>query len=153
MRRSIILATVAAAAGALATAVWAQTPTETPFPSPKIPGVFVASQTFLADGTATNFAARGTTVSFRVFAGAGNTGKVLTDKDVKYAYVKVPGQPNVKLTFKTNGFWVWTGTWTVPADYPLGLVQFAVRFKTTNKQYGNFVQFPVVTSQLTVTRA
>ena len=69
---------------------------------------------------------RGSTVVFKVFAADAKSKNVLTADDVKYAYVKIPGQPNVKLTYvapTTRNGTNFTGTWTVPADYPTGLVQ------------------------------
>jgi hypothetical protein len=149
--------TVVAAGSATALAV---IPGETPFPSPTITDIFVASQTVtgptspLGDGVLTNFYPRGSTVVFKVFAAATKTGNILTQADVRYAYVSIPGQPNVKLAYSAPAKAsspAWSATWTVPADYPTGLVKFAVRFKTTDKRYGTFVQIPVTTSQLTVT--
>ena len=95
---------------------------------------------------------------FRAFAGQSKTGKVLTADDTKYFYVTIPGQPNVKLTYKPVSkkvlpAWNWTATWTIPADYPLGLVAFKVLLSTKADQRGSFVQIPVGTSQLTVTKA
>jgi len=163
MRRKIavLVAGVAAVTAVSATAL-AVTPGEIPFPSPKIESVFVSTHTVtgptssLGAGVLTNYYPRGGTVVFRVFAAETKSGKVLTAEDVKYAYVKIPGQANVKLTYTAQvkkGDPTWLGTWTVPADYPTGLVQFVTRFRTTGKQYGNFVQIPVVTSQLTVTKS
>ena len=40
----------------------------------------------------------------------------------------------------------------IPADYPTGLVNFTVYLKTKTGAYGSFVQIPVLTSQLTVTK-
>lgn len=162
MRRKIavLVAGVAAVTAVSATAL-AVTPGETPFPSPTVENVFVATHTVtgpsssLGAGVLTNYYPRGGTAVFQVFAAETKTGKVLTAEDVKYAYVAIPGQPSVKLTYTAQvkkSDPTWLGTWTVPADFPTGLVQFAVRFRTTGKQYGNFVQIPVATSQLTVTK-
>jgi hypothetical protein len=164
MKRAIVILVVALCAAAVTASVWAQTPGETPFPSATVKGVFVSSQTVTAPGdpagagVMTNFFPRGATVAFRAFAGQIKTGKVLTGDDVRYFYVQIPGQPNVKLAytapFKPNdpaARFPWTGTWTVPADFPLGIVDFKVLLQTKSKFYGSFVQMPVVTSQLTVT--
>jgi hypothetical protein len=160
MRRksSVLVAGIAAIAIASATAL-AVTPGETPFPSPTIVTLFVSANTVtgpgdaLGEGVLSNFFPRGSTVVFKVFAADAKSGKVMTADDVKYAYVKIPGQSNVKLTYSaptvSNGP-NFTGTWTVPAAYPAGLVNFTVRFRSTTKLYGNFVQVPVATSQLTV---
>jgi hypothetical protein len=162
MRRKIavLVAGVAAVAVVSATAL-AVIPGETPFPSPKIESVFVSTHTVtgpaspLGANVLSNYYPRGSTVVFKVFAADTKSGKVLTADDVKYAYVVIPGQPNVKLTYTapvTKDNTTWLGSWTVPADYPTGLVQFVTRFRTTGKLYGNFVQLPVATSQLTVTK-
>ena len=69
--------------------------------------------------------APGATVVFRAYAVDGKTRKVIAAKDVKYFYVKIPNQPNVKLTYNAQAPGAtprmpWSGTWTVPAAYPLG---------------------------------
>ena len=87
---------------------------------------------------------------------ATKTGKILTAADVKYAYVKLPDGTKVKLSYKEPAKTTdpaWSGTWTIPATYTPRMVEFVVRFRTKDKQYGNFVQIPVATSQLTVTAA
>jgi len=158
MRRTISILAVGVTAVAVTAVGGAQTPTEVPFPSPKVVQYFVSTQTSTSTGVLSNFFAQGSTVEFRAFAGQTKTGKILTGDDVKYFYVKLPGQPNVKLTYaptaaKVLPAWLWKATWTIPADYPLGLVQFKVLLKTKADQYGSFVQIPVVTSQLTIKKA
>ena len=74
---------------------------------------------------------------------------------MKYFYVKIPNQPNVKLKYDpkapgANGQYAWTGTWAVPASYPTGLVEFKVLVKSEAKRLGSFVQMPVMPSQLTI---
>ena len=162
MRRkfAVLAAGIAAVAAVTATAL-AVVPGETPFPSPTIVSLFVTTNTVtgpgstLGEGVASNFFPRGGTVVFKVFAGDAKSKKVLSGDDVKYAYVKIPGAETVKLTYVAptarNGT-NFTGQWTVPADYPLGLVNFTTRFQSKDKQYGNFVQLPVATSQLTITK-
>jgi hypothetical protein len=156
----MILGTLALALTAVA--AWAAIPGETPFPSQTISTVFVSSSTVtaptspLGPGVLTNHYPRGATVVFRVFAGATKTGKILTGADVKYAYVKLPDGTKIKLTYRepvNTTDPAWSGTWTIPASYTPQIVEFVVRFRTKDKQYGNFVQIPVSTSQLTVTAA
>lgn len=158
MRRTIAILAVGVTAVAVTAVGGAQTPTEVPFPSPKVVQYFVSTQTSTSAGALSNYFAQGSTVEFRAFAGQSKSGKILTGDDTKYFYVKVPGQPNIKLTYtpsaaKVLPAWLWKATWTIPADYPLGLVQFKVLLKTKADQYGSFVQIPVSTSQLTVTKA
>jgi len=159
MRRRIIILVAGLALVGVTAPAWSQAPTETPFPSPKM-NIFVAAQTVTAPssslgvGVLTNYYAQGSTVVFRMFAGDNNTRRVLTDGDLKWAAVVIPGQPSVKLTYSTGNLqWPWTGEWKIPADFAPGIVPIKVVVKTTTKQYGGFVQIPVVTSMLTVTKA
>jgi hypothetical protein len=161
MRRTPVILVGVVASAVLAAGVWAAAG-ETPFPSPTISGVFVASHTVtapsspLGGGQLATYFPQGSTVVFQVFAGATKSGKILTGDDVKYAYVKLPDGTSVKLTYaepKKTTDPAWSGTWTVPAAYPVGTVNFTVRFQTKDKKYGNFVQIPVETSQLHVTKA
>ena len=82
--------------------------------------------------------------------------RCIAAKDVKYFYVTIPNQPNVKLSYNAQAPGAsprmpWSGTWTVPAAYPLGLVDFKILIKLEAKRKGQFVQMPVSSSQLTVT--
>lgn len=140
----------------------AAVPGETPFPSQTIESVFVSSRTVtapsspLGPGVLTNFYPRGATVVFQVFAGETKTGKILTGADVRYAYVKLPDGTKIKLSYSEPANTTdpgWSGTWTIPSGYTPQVVNFVVRFRTKDRQYGNFVQIPVSTSQLTVTAA
>ena len=164
MKRLLVVAGVLVGTAALVAPILAQTPPpEVPFPSPKA-DVFIAAETVTAPGSPlgagvqTSLFARGASVVFHAYAGDTKSGRIFTDKDVKYFYVTIPGQPNLKLAFSkqgtaTSSAWMWTGTWTVSADYPLGLVPFRVLVKTNAKRYGSFQQAPVATAQLTVTKA
>ena len=119
-------------------------------------GKSVAELMGIGAGILTNFYPRGSTVEFQVFVAATKTGQILTANDVKYAYVKFPDGTTVKLTYKEPARTTdpaWTGTWTIPATQPTQVISFTVRFQTKDKKYGNFVQIPVATSQLTVTAA
>ena len=160
MKRLLAVAAVMLGTAALVAPALAQAPPpEVPFPAAKA-SVFVYADTVTAPGNAlgadvrTNYFAQGASVVFRAFAGDTKTGRILTDKDVKYFYVTIPGQPNLKLTYSKQGTaWLWTGTWTVPATYPLGMVAFRVLVKTNAKRYGSFQQAPVATAMLTITKA
>lgn len=156
MRRFIIIAALGAAAAVAVTAV-AQAPAERPFPSPKVEGAFVRVATWTSkdSGFLTNFFPQGAEVSFRMFVGDNKTKLSMTDKDLQFAKVLIPGQPDVKMTYtNSDPQYPWTGSWTVPADFKPGLVSFEASIKTKkSKAYGNFVQIPVATSQLTITAA
>ncbi len=155
MRKTLALAAALGAAATITAAAPAADPIVTPFPAPQVGQVFIAAQTVTADGAASNYFAPGATVIFRAYAVDGKTHKLLGPKDVKYFYVAIPGQPNVKLKHNAKApgatsRLAWTGTWTIPATYPAGIVGFKVLVKSEAKRYGQFVQFPVSTAQLTV---
>jgi hypothetical protein len=130
---------------------------ETPFPAPTVQQVFIAAQTVTAERALITQIAPGATVVFRAYAVDGKTRKVIAAKDVKYFYVTIPNQPNVKLRYNAQSPGAsprmpWSGAWTVPAAYPVGLVDFKILIKLEAKRKGQFVQLPVTTAQLTVTR-
>jgi hypothetical protein len=154
MKRILTPAFVALAAVVLVRVAVADT---IPFPAVHSGDVFVIAQTVTTDGAMSDYFAPGSTVVFRAYAVDGKTHKVLTGSAVKYFYVKIPNQSNVKLKYGpkapgASGQYAWTGTWAVPADYPLGLVQFKVLVKSKAKRLGSFVQMPVATSQLTISK-
>jgi hypothetical protein len=159
MRRklAVLAAGVAAVAAVTATAL-AVVPGETPFPSPTTMELMVTANTTngsAPDAIHTSRFLHNATVFFHVFAASVKTKQVLTAEDVRYAFIRIPNQPNVQLTYraptKRNGA-NFVGTWQVPTTYPLGLVNFTVRFQTRDRQFGNFVQIPVETSQLTIVK-
>ena len=164
MRRTMLFLAVGVTAAVAVAVGGAQTPTETPFPSPKVVQYFVSAQTVSGPGASEGAGvladgfAQGSTVVFRATAGETKTGTLVTEQAAKYFYVKIPGQPNAKLTYKAPAKkgvrvqWTWSGSWTIPADYALGIVAFKVLVTTKSKQIGSFVQMPVATSQLTVTK-
>lgn len=166
MKRLLIAAVAALGAAALATAVFAaEGPPSWP---PGKAQVFIAADTATAPssfgnvpaqvGRLENFFPRTAGVLFRMYAVDLKTKKVLTGKDVKYAYVVIPGQPNLKLTYGKVGTAsgapeLWTGVWSIPPDYPLGIVNFRILVKTNAKRVGSFQQTPVSAAQLTVLKA
>jgi hypothetical protein len=154
MRKFLLLAAAVGTAATITAAAPAADPI-TPFPSPTVGQVFVAAQTVTSTGATSNYFAPGATVIFRAYAVDGKTHKFMAAKDVKYFYVTIPNQPNVKLRFDpaatgATGRLPWTGTWTVPASYPEGVVGFKILIKTNAKRIGQFVQMPVSSAQLTV---
>ncbi len=126
-----------------------------PFPSAKAGPVFVAAQTVTGDGTMRNYFVPGDTVVFRAYAIDTKTKKLVAAKNVRFFYVKLPGQANVKLSYDpsapgaTKGM-PWVGAWTIPASYSSGTVAVDVRIKLTSHRTGQFVQIPVNAAQLTV---
>ncbi len=152
MKKILVLALAALAAVAVGRSAYADT---IPFPSAHAGDIFVIAHTTTTAGVMSDYFAPGNTVVFRAYAVDGKTRKVLTAKDVVYFYVKIPGQPNVKMKYTpkaaaASGQYAWTGSWSVPADYALGTVNFKVLVKSKAKRTGSFVQMPVVTSQLTI---
>lgn len=88
---------------------------------------------------------RGERPVLRIFGVETETGAALTPENVKYAYVKIPGLPNVKLNWGPHGSgtarsWFWTAGWDVAVDYPLGVLAFKVVFKTESGKFGIYTQ-------------
>ena len=157
MKRILIAAVMAVAALAFAFSALADSQPVTPFPAVHSGDVFVIGQTVQTDGAINSWFAPGATVTFRGYAVDGKTHKALTGQMVKYFYVTIPNQPNVKLQFTptskmASGRYQWTGSWIVPADYPLGMVPFKMLVKADAGRRGSFVQMPVATSMLTVSK-
>jgi len=132
-----------------------------PFPSGKVLDLFVAAQTVAPDGSMGNIFKHGDTVIFRAYAADPATKKVVAQKDIRYFYVTIPGQPNVKLTYSPTAPGAskglpWTGSWVVPASYPLGavaykvLVQAAAKSKDGKQRKGQFVPMPVSSAVLQI---
>ena len=156
LKRSLTLVALAVGAAISGSTASAAIPGQTPFPAEKIGDVFAAAQTATTDGTVSDYFTPGSTVVFRAYAIDRKLHKVLGAGDVKYFYVTIPTQPNLKLKYdpKATGataLMPWIGTWTVPATYAAGRVDFKVFVKTNAKRKGQFVQLPVEASQLTIT--
>jgi hypothetical protein len=152
MRKLVLALALPLAVAAFPTPAFA----DSPFPAPKVLEVFVAAQTVTPDRAVITQVAPGGTVIFRAYAVDAKTKKVMTAKDVKYFYVTIPNQPNVKLTYNpqapgATAKMAWTGRWTVPSTYSAGIVGFKILIKIDAKRHGQFVQMPVATAQLTVT--
>ena len=97
MKRISILGAVVGVALAVTLSASAATPV--PFPSPTVKQVFVAGQTVTTDGSLSSWFTPGSTVVFRAYAVDPKSHKVVDPKAVKYFYVSIPGQPNVKLKY------------------------------------------------------
>ena len=156
MRKILILLAATTAVAAFPAAA-AAADGETPFPAPTVQQVFIAAQTVTPERALITQIAPGGTVVFRAYAVDAKTRKIMAAKNVKYFYVTIPNQPNVKLTYNPQAAGAstrmpWTGRWSVPADYKLGLVNFKILIKLESKRIGQFVQLPVASSQLTVTK-
>ena len=129
MKKILTLGAVLTAVATVTMTASAATPV--PFPSPTVKQVFVAAQTVTTDGTLASWYTPGSSVVFRAYAVDPKSHQVIDPKMVKYFYVSIPNQPNVKLTYGAKAAGAstglpWSGTWTVPANYPLGGVNFKV---------------------------
>ena len=134
----IILFLGAVLAAATLTAAAAAAPKDVPYPSTSVKDLFVAAQTVTTDGAMSNYFAPGSRVVFRAYAVDGKTHKILRAEDVKYFYVTIPNQPNVKLTYNPTAAGAttrlaWIGVWTVPADYTNGIVNYKVLVQSKAK--------------------
>ena len=144
MRRLLLLLGVVAALGAVAAPAFAQVPQKL--------NVFLYADTVNGSRpvgakprpigcTQTNVWKRGEQVVFRAWGSEAETGAILSSENVKYAYVKIPGQPNLKLNWgshgaATNKVWFWANAWIIPADYPLGALTARIVFKTESNTFG-----------------
>lgn len=159
MKTLFVTVAALAVAGGIAVPVGAQAP----YPGAKAP-IAVYADTVSATSGAVK-AARGCTqysnfrrlqrLVFRVWAVDSGNGQALGADSIAYAYVKIPGQPNLKLNWGPHGAVgakvnFWSAGWTVPADYPLGVVAFKIVFKTDDGRFGTYVQPPIASAQLTV---
>ena len=144
MRRLLLMLGAAVVVGAMAVPALAQVPTLNMFLY-----VDTVNGTRPAPGTAprpvgcshTNVFKRGEQVVFRVWGSLAESGEILSSQNVKYAYVKTPGLPNLKLNWgghgaTTNRVWFWANAYLVPADYPLGNVTARIVFKTEDGKFG-----------------
>ena len=91
--------------------------------------------------TQSNVFTRGEQAVFRTWGSEVATGDILSTENVRYAYVKIPGQPNLKLNWGAHGaigakVWFWTAAWNIPADYPLGTITARIVFKTESSKFG-----------------
>jgi len=87
-------------------------------------------------------------------------GTFVGPKDIKYAYIKIPGvSKNIGVTFVPHGRdpatapWTWTARWDIPADYPLGAVPFVIVFKLKGwpaNKVATWTQLPLGGSTMTV---
>ena len=141
--------------GASTTALAQTAATPAPFPAATAGPLFIAAQTVNTSGGMSSWFAPGATVVFRALALDTKTMKTLAAKDVTYFYVTIPNQANVKLHYDPTAPGAtprmpWTGQWTVPSDYPSGMVAFKILAKSKAKRHGSFVQIPVVPSMLTI---
>jgi hypothetical protein len=143
---------------ALAVTMTASAATPVPFPSPTVRQVFVAAQTVTTDGAMSSWFTPGSSVVFRAYAVDPKTHKVVDPKLVKYFYVSIPGQPNVKLTYGATAPGAstglpWSGTWSVPSSFA-GQVNFKILIQvkgSNGKQLkGQFQQMPSATAALTI---
>jgi hypothetical protein len=154
MKLSLTLGAAAAAALSLTGAALADNP-PVPFPAPHTGPVFVAAQTVAMNGAMSNYFAPGATVVFRAYAVDTKAKTLVAAKNVKFFYVAIPNEPNVKLTYDPTAPGAskgmpWTGQWTVPAGYASGLVPFKILIKLNTKRTGQFVQMPVSSAGLTI---
>jgi len=85
--------------------------------------------------------------------------KIIGAKDIKYAYLKIPGVHNIGVTMVPHGRdpttapWTWTARWDIPLDYPLGLVPFQLVMKLKGwpgNKVATFTQMPLALEQMTI---
>ena len=157
MKKFLILGAALATAATMTSLASAAAPL--PFPSTTVQQVFIAAHTVTTDGAMASWFTPGSSVVFRAYAVDPKSHKVVDPKLVKYFYVTIPGQPNVKLKFgaKAPGASTgmpWTGMWSVPSSFAAGVVPFKVLIQlkdnTGKQQKGQFVQMPVASAMLNI---
>ena len=158
MKRSILTTLAATAALAFVPSALAEDPVVTPFPAAHSGAVFVIAQTTTTTGAITSWFAPGQTVVFRGYAVDGKTMRLLTPKTTRYFNLLIPGAGRIAFHYTptsalASARYRWTAQWTVPADYPLGVVGLTVKVRTkhVNRQ-GTFTQVPVGASQLNISQ-
>jgi len=150
MRRLALVIAAAVVAGTMAAPALAQTGAKTP----KKVDVFlyvdsvngsrpVGAPVRPVSCTQTSNFTRGEQLVWRVFGSEAATEDILSPENVKYAYVKIPGRPSIKLNWGAHGaasnrVWFWTAPWIVPTDYPLGTATFRIVFKTETGTFGAY---------------
>ena len=181
IRVGLVIATCLAGAVLAASAALAQAPIPTP-PGPQNPwppppsggkfDIFFYVETVTASPgesiyggaaptrcTQTNFFARRERAVWHIGAVNARTGKYVLPKDVKYAYLKIPGVKNIGVTFVPHGRdpvtapWTWTARWDIPPDYPLGVVPFVLVMKLKGwpkNKVATFTQMPLALEQMTI---
>src|SRR5690242_15650829 len=147
MKKTAFFAAALAVAATITASAMAADPL-LPFPSAKAGPVFIASHTLTSDGAISSWFAPGSTVEFRAFAIDTKTKKFVQANDVKFFYVTIPNQPNVKLKYDGSVTAMknmpWKGAWTIPSTLS-GQVSFRVLIKLKSRRTGEFVQMPVAT--------
>ena len=153
----------ALAAGAVAAPVGAET-APGPYPAPNVDIPMYADTVSSSRGevrnprvcTQTNYFQRKSRVVFRMWAVDSKTTEAITPLEVKYVYIKIPGQPNLAMNFGAHGTApnrvnFWSAAWAIPADYPLGAVPFRIVVKTEDGRFGIYRQPVIDGARLTVT--
>ena len=108
----------------------------------------------------TNTFARGERAVWHIGAVNARTGAVIRPKDVKYAYIQIPGvSRNLGVVMIPHGkdpataTWTWTARWDIPSDYPLGAVAYKIVFKLKGwpaNKVATFAALPLAGSTMTV---
>ena len=152
MRKILTLGAALVAFATVAASAPAADPIAAPFPSTTSGPVFIAAQTVTCDRRdAEPVRTRLERHLPRLRGRLEDRTRCSSAKDVKYFYVTIPNQPNVKLTYQpkapgATGRMVWIGHLDGSGrPIPTGLVNFKVLVKTESKRIGQFVQMPVAT--------
>lgn len=146
--------------------------TPNPWPGKKANGLFFYVETVTASPgesvwgaaapircTQTNYFARRERAVWHISAVDTTNGNIVTNSDVAYAYLKVPGMQNIPVTYTPHGKdpttapWTWTARWDIPPDYPLGVVNFQLVMKLKGwpkNKVSTFTQIPLEPELMTV---
>jgi hypothetical protein len=128
------IAAVCVIAGVAASAT-----SSTPIQGSKPLALVISADTVTGGGTPapastcvqSNIFKHGQKIVFRVWGtDVKNGGYPLTPKNVASAFVKIPGEPNLVLTWNAESIAFWENNWIVPSSYPVGRINFTIVFKT-----------------------
>ncbi|MBI4308019.1 MAG: hypothetical protein HY684_04360 [Chloroflexi bacterium] len=152
--KGVILAAISATPAPRPTPTPGPSPTPRPVPAARITPIAFYVDTTTGNPSEYNIGAtascirtgnfkRGMRVVFRMEIVDTSTGKVLQGADVEQASVKLPGGKEAKFSYGPHGrnepiVWLWATGWTIPMDYPLGVVNYTVEVVTKDGKKGVF---------------
>jgi len=97
---------------------------------------------------------RGMHIVWRMEVVDTSTGKILQGTDVQSATLKLPNGEQVNMRYGRHGStadapWFWTAAWSVPPDFPLGVLDYTITISTVDGKSETFGD-PLKVSSATV---
>jgi len=96
---------------------------------------------------------RGQAITFRMEVTDTSSGKVLQAADVDTAVLKLPNGENLNFRYGRHGAtatapWFWAVRWDIPADYPLGYINYTIDVTTKSGKSGTFKEMVLESATL-----